>query len=107
MGLGRTWGRFGILGTIVTPYLIGLFGPTFVLMEGYPTVIVRAQGSAALIAFEGTLELRPGFETGLRLETGREGPRGYIDLSFGHYFEDASPMENQLILTAGIALGGP
>jgi hypothetical protein len=107
LGIGKTWGQWGILGTLVTPVITGLFGPTFALVEGYPTVTIRAQGAAALQGVQGVLQLQPGVEGGLRVATARVGARGYIDFSYAHYFAGGSPIENQVILTTGIAVGGP
>jgi hypothetical protein len=107
IGIGKSWGRFGLLGNVEGPSPAVLFGPTMFLLEGYPTVALRAQAAVALGEWSGggSLAAIPGAEVGVRVTMGSSGPRGFVDLCYAHYFGD-SPPPNQAVLTIGLALGG-
>jgi hypothetical protein len=116
LGVGKRWGRWGILGNVEGPLIAALLGPTFFLLEGYPTLLVRAQGVLALGTTSGaevgitqvsTLGAIPGVELGVRVTMGASGARGFIDLAYAHYFSGDSPPPNQGIISVGLALGGP
>jgi hypothetical protein len=121
LGMGKSWGRWGIVGNVEGGNVDGasiaaLLGPTFFLLQGYPTLGLRAQGVLALgktsMALVGippteTLSAIPGMEVGFRVTMGSSGARGFVDLAYLHYFLGDSPPPNQGIVTVGFAFGGP
>jgi hypothetical protein len=112
IGLGKTWGRWGIQGNVEGgqvegPSIAALFGPTFFLLQGYPTLGLRAQGVLALGTVQDMTTAAPGMEIGFRVTTGSSGARGFVDLAYVHYFYGDTPPPNQGIVTVGFAFGGP
>jgi hypothetical protein len=111
LGMGKSWGRWGIKGNLEGgqvdgPSIAALFGPTFFLLEGYPTLGLRAQGALALGTSQGIATPAPGMEIGFRASTSASGSRGFIDLAYVHYFYGDTPPANQGILSIGFAFGG-
>jgi hypothetical protein len=107
LGVGKRWGRWGVLGTVAGPAPVVMVGPTFTLVDGYPTIYLRAQGAVTMDSGDNGLIANPGLEGGVRVSMGDLGPRGYVDLAFAHYFASTGSVTNQGVLTLGIALGGP
>jgi hypothetical protein len=101
---GKSWGRWGIAGSLAGPLPWVRLGPTCTLVEGYPTVGLRAQGEFALL-FRGPdwVGSAAGVELGVHTSLGRTGTRFFFDLAGGQLFYTAT----YGALTTGVTFGGP
>jgi hypothetical protein len=107
-GAGHSWGRLGFLATVTFPFPEAMLGPTYIVVDGSPSIGIRAQAIASLgSSNDRGLFVSPGVQGALRLSLAREGTRAFFDLAFEHYFLAGDlPPPNAIVFAGGVSFGG-
>jgi hypothetical protein len=105
---GHSWGRVGFIATVTFPVPEAMLGPTYIVMDGPPSIGIRAQAIASLGSSDpGGLIVSPGIQGAIRMSLAREGTRAFFDLAFEHYFiAGGFPPPNAIVFAGGVSFGG-